>query len=541
MQGLPAQVTVFGKNLGFDTTAAKNRSSIARQGTSNKRRLKAVRAQKRLSKLARAAGARIARMAKTNIVAKAAYCSPLRGISPTEHLQLRRSVGKLLPPFGGARSLTRLLAFHGDPTAGMAVAASVRWAREVWAAAAGSPDALGLTWLRGYWQEWHEAGGRRTWRTAKGPLDVVHLELRRVGWTFTSPFAYTDGKGDEVTLTLTSPKRVEQMLRQSTQDKLICDMADSKGWHCDPGQYFELAPLRRLARSARLDSREQGLLRAFGTNALWTPARQQQCGYEVPARCSLCGGPTDDLEHRLYRCTAAEVSKVRDRILAKAKRKDMISRVGEQPWLFLHGFVKVDWPEASGDPEPHWVMLGEFQEGEDYYFDDGTLFSAGSCSTLFDQVPGTRRAGWGVVQVEAGTGKMVAAVFGPVCRPTPQSAQGGEWTATAVAAQFARGGAPAGPRSGMQLHVDCSSVVQGWQCRACPAAWLNPRDLWAGHRRCIQTLPGFHTIDKVCKVAAHVKTGRTEIGPMMPMIWLITMQTLAESYILRRAMTRPGS
>ena len=52
----------------------------------------------------------------------------------------------------------------------------------------------------------------------------------------------------------------------------------------------------------------------------------------------------------------------------------MLARVAEQPWLFLHGLVKVDWPEATTEPQTIWVLPEvELSEGEEYYFELGPL------------------------------------------------------------------------------------------------------------------------------------------------------------------------
>jgi len=83
----------------------------------------------------------------------------------------------------------------------------------------------------------------------------------------------------------------------------------------------------------------------------------------------------------------------------------------------------------------------------------GALFTDGSCSGG-DTLTKFARAGWAVVQVVHGTGELVKALFGPVWKSFPQSAQAGEWLAAAAAYQ----GADEGDCS---LDIDCQAVIIG--------------------------------------------------------------------------------
>ena len=99
---------------------------------------------------------------------------------------------------------------------------------------------------------------------------------------------------------------------------------------------------------------------------------------------------------------------------------------------------------------------------------EGHIASDGSCSGgEICQV--LARSGWGVVQVEHGTGKIEKAIYGAVWEPFPQNSQAGEWLAAAAAVQAAEQGSST-------LDIDCQAVLNGL-AKLGGLGWLSHRCL----------------------------------------------------------------
>ena len=77
-----------------------------------------------------------------------------------------------------------------------------------------------------------------------------------------------------------------------------------------------------------------GFARALCTGALWTKQRMQDVGYLVDASCPRCGGDTDSVYHRLWRCAAtagarAEIPRAAGEDAAEEKLRALIAAGGQ--------------------------------------------------------------------------------------------------------------------------------------------------------------------------------------------------------------------
>ena len=150
----------------------------------------------------------------------------------------------------------------------------------------------------------------RTWRGSKGPLANAVLSLRRIGWRADGPFRRTDDRQQAVILADYSPNLLCQLLRDGVQRQLERDMGGKLGFGVAEMTQEPVRALvdvaRAMLRSSTLDARGKGLVRALFCGSLWTTQRARECGYDIEVKCAMCGGPRDDVAHRL-RCTHPDV------------------------------------------------------------------------------------------------------------------------------------------------------------------------------------------------------------------------------------------
>ena len=118
---------------------------------------------------------------------------------------LRRMVATNIKPLAVRRSLTAITLATGDPCAEYGAAAVCRSSNETWRVCERRSHVLSLSEMHAAWQACaqHPASG---WRDATGPIDIARLEVRRVGWDWSSPFVVMDDRGSEIHLANVSPK-----------------------------------------------------------------------------------------------------------------------------------------------------------------------------------------------------------------------------------------------------------------------------------------------------------------------------------------------
>ena len=182
-------------------------------------------------------------------------------------------------PYGRARSLTAKLLLLDDNSWLPGVAATLRWAREVWESGLRHSACLGMVTLRASWDlaRAGHAAGPQTWTSVRGPIGAMLLELRRVGWTMKSWAVLRSAQGHEVPLTELSPARVAKLLQEAIRDR----------WHADlgakyaNGQRVSLDPLRAESRRKRRHGEAKALIRSFGRVGAHTRTSLRAMGYEV--------------------------------------------------------------------------------------------------------------------------------------------------------------------------------------------------------------------------------------------------------------------
>jgi hypothetical protein len=154
----------------------------------------------------------------------ACYGSEILGFSNQELLKMRRLASHALQPRGQGRSLTAVLAVHGDPVAKAMLAPIVRWAREVWQVSCGKKGAgFSLPRLRRCWEIVQRKEATLSWSSIRGPVGACLLTIKRLGWKANSAFTITNDQGSQFSLTKISPSGLEKELLAGHQRQLAAN------------------------------------------------------------------------------------------------------------------------------------------------------------------------------------------------------------------------------------------------------------------------------------------------------------------------------
>ncbi len=328
--GIGGPVTSAMTDLGIDFTAAKRRGASGR-GKRQERARRAVARRRRLSILRSVIGEKARSIFTVGVAPSAAYDAPVWGITDQEVVSLRRTAAAALRPTARNRSLTMAHLLHQLPTARFEVAPVVQYARAVWKANTARTNAAmrkcALPDIRGWWEATmseaadivatYDAAGvagdgkarrrsaAKAWRRIRGPIGAAALTLRRIGWSFTSPFTVTDDRGVEITLTHTTPQLLTDQLTEGVRRSLERQVAAKWAGRCASfsGRRactdLAVAGIRAAAKTSPLGA---GAYRAAVCGAIMTRSRAAAGGYDVLDECPLCGEKGDTERHRIYGC-----------------------------------------------------------------------------------------------------------------------------------------------------------------------------------------------------------------------------------------------
>ena len=427
--------------LGADFAPGVRRAVWSRRSYLGSRLRRTAARRGRVRRLRAAGGRRVNCLAAAGLVPQGSFGACVTGFSDQEWLSLRRSAAAALGTSAGGRSLSRLLALEGDPSAKAMIAPITRWASECWASRDHQDGALTPDEMLQLWRSCLRRGCR-AWRDSHGPADATMLTLRRLGWTWSQPWAIAAPDGRILNFFHMSPKLIEATLVREVQALHERAVARSLG-----RDRVSVAAVRRLLRGTGLTALEKGSLQSVVCGAVWTGKRLQDAGYAGQASCPLCkSGKDDTIFHRAWECEAtADLRQDCPQLAARARAAG--------PDSALYTLALAAHPEAVGVPRPELSKKVKLQfVGEaastTSFFAAGPVFSDGSCVPHVE--PALARAGWAVVQIDS-AGKLVRAVLGPVAAEWPQTAQAAEYAAAQAFATFAD--------PGSFLVSDCLGVV----------------------------------------------------------------------------------
>ena len=83
------------------------------------------------------------------------------------------------------------------------------------AASGAGEGTIGLEELRALWNKTPPRRAPERWRDIKGPLDALHLTMKRLKWQPCGPFEWTLDCGGKVNLEQTPPSLVKHFLKEA--------------------------------------------------------------------------------------------------------------------------------------------------------------------------------------------------------------------------------------------------------------------------------------------------------------------------------------
>ena len=279
-----------------------------------------------------------------------------------------------------------------------------------------------------------------SWRQVRGPIGAAYLSLKRIGWTFSTPFQITDSTGRTFSLTDTAPALLAHFLRESWNH--INLVGASRALHLDPDLQIDFEVPRRLLQDRSIPARSRQLILRYLCHAIWTRERLYHVGFDVPHGCERCGHHRDDLHHRLFRCTSTEE-------LRKLHLEPLdIDHLQARPYLVFGCQAIPPLPAVRVPGLGHQEFQSYTVDGRpiELHFKGAILYSDGSCATEGHR--SQHRAGWSLVKI-ADDGTLIAAAWGAVGALLPQTASASEYIAGLAAAVF----------SAKEVRADFSGVA----------------------------------------------------------------------------------
>ncbi len=472
-------------DLGIDYTAAKRRSSI-RRGKRHERARQAVQRRRRLAIIRAVVGDKARVVFTAGVGPSSAHDSPIWGLSDREVTSLRRTAATTMRPKARGRSLTMTSLVHGVPTARFEVAPILQYSRAVWMAVANREVAAsrkcGLPDVASWWHEvmkdvaplaaaYGEGGSSSittdrklaasAWRRIRGPIGAAVLSLKRIGWTFTSPFILRDDRGTELTLTHTTPALLKDQLVGGVKRDLERRMARKWAMTCLAYEGRRLCvdlAMAAIKPKQSVTPLARGAYRASLCDAIMTMSRAREGGYDVLDECPLCHKKGDTRFHRIYECDKSieAVAAVVPRwFIEKARRGDH-----KDPFCVTGAFphpsdisppppqsgIQIVWDNGPADGDNLQADAEENIGSKDF---GGYVYIDGSC--LQHVIADFTRAGSAVVMVDS-VGRPRRRGLVPVPDHLPQTSQTSEGLALEVAMRSLT--------RETSMRGDCMSVVQ---------------------------------------------------------------------------------
>ena len=269
-----------------------------------------------------------------------------------------------------------------------------------------------------------------TWGAVKGPIGAAVMSLRRVGWRFDNSLTLISDTGERFPLPSTSPALLAYHLQVSWKRRLGRDAARSIGME---GEQIDPTAFHQHQRRSQ-QGQAFPLLKAFMTQAVWSPYRLHQAGYSIETSCPHCGAERDTIGHRLFTCPAT--ADLREEHFDSGLLQSILDSPASRHLLL--GFQLLPPPLVTPPPglghEQHevWTRSGapieEILEGE--VFTDGSCFKTGPVTW--------HRTGWAICKVSE-EGELMGYMRGVVGSGLPQTSPAAEHVA-GLAAAAAPGG-----------------------------------------------------------------------------------------------------
>ena len=313
-----------------------------------------------------------------------------------------------------------------------------------------------LEQLKQFWTSVRPAG-IKGWSKVRGGIGAAEMTLRRLSWSFASPFTLITDQGVNISLTSTSPGALKTWLGEAVQRIHQRKFGAGLDEADFPGVRASVAVPRAVATGKKhgLSCHEAAALRGATLGGTWTKTRLHLAGYEVDdLLCPLCGQGQDCLWHRVWFCEHKDVAAARCEaapqwLIRKARAAPDHEELKWTRGILQHGEELLKPPVMTGGSK---LEVCDEEQWEATRSDGMWWFSDGSCSREMDV--SLNRAAWSVVFYNARTWEKAAVASGPVWATLLQTSQAGEFAAYAAARQIGK------TMAAEQVGVtDCSSVV----------------------------------------------------------------------------------
>ena len=323
------------KNLGVCYSSGKRTACRARTATRARRIGAIVKRAPRLKSLTAVMGNRSIKIYTASFRPAAGYGMEVWGCPPVEPRKLQARAGACLSPFAGGSSLTAKLLIHGDPSATLAVAAAMKYAREVWRAGT-CPGGQGksLPQLKSAWDRVN-GGPPLSWPSVKSPVGVCMLELRKSPWKIEYPFRFVGDRSQEPSLLERAPALIQQDLLEGHHRQLARRVALKSLAPELAGARVTPEPVQKKLKSRVLSPLQKGSMLSLVADGLWTQTRLASKGYLVDVKCKLCNDELHTIYHRLYCCPAISAERKQ---CAKASFLREARAAGSDSQLFTRGW-----------------------------------------------------------------------------------------------------------------------------------------------------------------------------------------------------------
>ena len=207
--------------LGISIASGQKRGSFWKKSIQSQRRVHCHKRVQRIMRMRQASSCRAIKLMKAGAATGLVYGAQVYGLSDAEDLGLRRMVAAAHSGSSKGRSLCCTTALFGEVSWRGTAAPLQQWATEVWRSASSPAHGsrhLSLPRLRELWQTGLPFTPTK-WSVVRGPVGAGHLCIRRLGWSWPSPFVWITDKGQQLKLTEHSPRMLAEEIRLAYRRK----------------------------------------------------------------------------------------------------------------------------------------------------------------------------------------------------------------------------------------------------------------------------------------------------------------------------------
>jgi len=454
-RGILVTVSNHAKDLGVDATAGGLRSTITSDKRLAQARLRGGRG------VIFASGGAARNLFSTGACVKAIYAGPVTGLAPHAVRKLEAAAA-LMAGLGQAMKCTAtamLVAFDRKEPWYRAICQTVVEFIKIWQ---GRPDmrkGIGVSWRRSRrWVLKTPASAR--WRTARGPISLLVLQLYELDWNPMRPSRWKDGEGNVyefVTDLILDFDCIKEALWRSVE-KALWRRAAARPEATGLENGGDVTVVRKFAARHRKkgNNAKATLAEVIASDGIWTQQKKFDAGLVGSPLCPRCKVAPETKRHRAYGCICNDDLdlKVDEKIKERAG-KDLDVPKNECFWLrgiipkaWIEDVIKTMEPDAGKDNlifatgDAAGLQLGERLDVRRAYTD-------GALTSVYKEL---QHGTWGVAILNKDETEAKAGWYGTCCADTTSSSSA-EIQGATRAIQFTEGS--------LEIVTDSDVLVNG--------------------------------------------------------------------------------